>query len=63
MKTGKTPIKGYKVPKEYGYNYRATAIAYLHREGLKSIEHTNGLSYTLDELKRSTLGNKKELIK
>ena len=50
------PSEGYKVPKGYGYGYRATAIAYLQREKLSTIEHINGNLYTLEQLIKARIG-------
>ena len=49
------PTRGYKLPQGYGSDYRATAIAYLQREGLFSVENIDGNWYTLFELQNSII--------
>ena len=55
-KNEKIPSRGYKVPSGFGWDYRATAIAYLEREGLFTIGHANGNYYTLTQLKNARVG-------
>jgi|14_taG_2_1085336.scaffolds.fasta_scaffold54418_3 hypothetical protein len=55
-KNEKIPSKGYRTPYGFGSTYRATAIAYLEREGLFTIEHANGNFYTLTQLKNARVG-------
>lgn len=55
-KNEKIPSRGYKVPSGFGCDYRATAIAYLEREGLFTIGHANGNYYTLTQLKNARVG-------
>lgn len=50
------PTRGYKVPQGYGSGYRATAIAYLQREGLFTVGHINGNYYTLSQLLSTRIG-------
>jgi hypothetical protein len=51
-----TPTRGYILKNwNYGNAYRSTAIAYLERENLYSVEHINGRWYTLYELKNSRI--------
>lgn len=51
-----TPTRGYILKNwNSGNDYRSTAIAYLERENLYSVEHINGRWYTLDELKNSRI--------
>lgn len=50
------PTSGYDVPQGYGSHYRATAIAYLQREGLFTIGHINGNHYTLAQLISARIG-------
>jgi len=52
----KIPSRGYEVPSGFGWDYRATAIAYLEREGLFTIGHANGNYYTLTQLKNARVG-------
>lgn len=52
----KIPSRGYKVPNGFGWDYRATAIAYLEREELFTIGHANGNYYTLTQLKNARVG-------
>ena len=35
--------------------YRATAIAYMKREGINIVEHINGKHYTLSQLEEATI--------
>lgn len=51
------PEQGYILPIwDQTGSYRATAIAYLEREGLFTVEHENGNWYTLEELKAARIG-------
>jgi hypothetical protein len=52
-----TPSRGYIIPKEYGWDYRATAIAFLQRTKQEYVSHVNGRIYTLNQLKQSRIGN------
>lgn len=53
----KVPIDGYLMPLwNYG-GYRATALAYMQREGLNSIENYNGKWYTISEIKNAIIGS------
>lgn len=52
------PKDGYKLERWNQVGYRATAIAYLQREGLDTIETWDGQWYTLAELLAARLGNK-----
>ena len=51
----KTPSRGYKLPSGYGSDYRSTAIAYLEREGIFTVENIDGKSYNLIQLKNSAI--------
>ena len=51
------PGDGYKLPDGWGSGFRATAIAYLEREGLFIIEHRNGKYYTLTQLKEARISS------
>ena len=55
-KNERIPSIGYNVPYGFGSTYRATAIAYLEREGLFTIGHANGNYYTLTQLKNARVG-------
>ena len=50
-----TPTQGYILKNWDTTGYRATAVAYLQREGLFSVEHINGRWYTLTELKEALI--------
>ena len=52
----KIPSRGYSVPSGFGWDYRATAIAYLDREGLLTIGRINGNYYTLTQLRIARVG-------
>jgi len=45
-----TPTQGYILKNWNISGYRATAVAYLKREGLWTVEHNNGRWYSLKEL-------------
>ena len=49
------PTQGFYLPlwNDHAVNYRATAIAYLQRENLTEVKHTNGSYYTLTDLKNA----------
>ena len=49
------PTRGYNLPKGFGWDYRATAVAYLKREGLFTVGHMNGNYYTLTQLENAML--------
>jgi hypothetical protein len=51
----KVPTRGYNLPKGYGSDYRATAIAYLQREGLWTVSNIDGRYYTLQQLKNALI--------
>ena len=52
----KVPTHGYMLTLwGDGYSYRATAIAYMKREGLKQVTNKNGKNYFLNELEEATL--------
>jgi hypothetical protein len=51
----KIPQKGYIFKNWNISGYRATAIAYLKREGLNSVENINGRWYSLKELEESII--------
>ncbi len=52
----KIPKRGYILTLWRQSNaYRATAVAYMQREGLKQVEHANGTNYFLNELKEAML--------
>ena len=49
------PVRGY-ILKNWGtVGFRATAVAYLQREGLFTVEHNNGRWYTLTKLKEAMI--------
>lgn len=52
----KIPSRGYKVPSGFGYDYRATAIAYMERAKEFFIGHSNGNTYSLSQLKNARIG-------
>jgi len=54
------PSEGYTLNGEYT-GYRATTIALMQRWGLTEAKHKNGNIYTLDELKKATIGYGKVL--
>lgn len=39
--------------------YRATAVAYMEREGLSEVSHKNGNSYSLELLRKNLIGYEK----
>jgi len=49
------PTFGYLLTKWNQVGYRATAYAYLKREGLFTIQHTNGKWYTIFEIKNALI--------
>ena len=54
----RVPTDGYKLTKWEAKGMRATAIAYLQREDLFTVENDNGNYYTLTQLQNAALGNK-----
>ena len=49
------PRYGYLLPKWGQVGYRATAHAYMKREALTSVQHTNGKHYTLNEIENGMI--------
>jgi hypothetical protein len=49
------PTFGYILKNWNAIGYRATAHAYMKREGLVSVEHKNGKFYSLEEIENSML--------
>jgi len=63
FKTNNCPGFGY-ILKNWGQTgYRATALAYLKREGLFEVEHINGRFYTLTEIERDIIKPEKKIKK
>lgn len=53
------PTSGYYLPLwDYKGTYRATALAYMQRENINSIEHCSGEWYSLAELQNAVIGFK-----
>jgi hypothetical protein len=61
MKTTKeiAPTHGYKLSKWGITCYRSTALAYLKREGLNSVQNINGSWYSLTDIESAIIGNNK----
>jgi len=49
------PEKGYILPHGNYSSYRATAVAYMERERIRTVENVNGNWYTLTHLKNSMI--------
>ena len=55
-KNERVPSFGYELPLWYDkLSYRATAVAYMERESITQVKHSNGKVYQLDELKEAML--------
>ena len=61
MKNNKevAPTLGYNLTKWGVTGYRSTALAYLKREGLDSVQNINGSWYSLTDIESAIIGNNK----
>lgn len=51
----KIPNNGYILPLWDRITYRATAVAYMQRENIKEVMNTNGVYYSLEQLKNALI--------
>lgn len=52
----KVPAQGYNLPLwKFTFAYRATALAYMQRENVRTVEHKDGRMFTFDEIKEAIL--------
>ena len=50
------PKRGYDLERWGLSGWRATAVAYCKREGVRGVSHANGYYYTLGELEDALIG-------